>query len=257
MIEIFNAYTQSKLSAPWGWRSTPLHDNEILDLEEDDRVAHKEELSSIGCVARAIAAHSLPLLVSLLDQCIGECWRLLTLIQQDPMLLGANQSRLDDVYEDLHWLGLVAGYTLCDIVQGEAVLIPTDLMQNSISRHRNRQQSGGENMLNFERNVASLVLGGGGDGGVAGGVELSSLDPVVALVLSVCRLCLLEKQFISRGLLDLLSPQLCETTVWCLGKLAEPYLLFKDESYKQVKQGFRWGKAAVGGAKLWYRYLVG
>ena len=237
MMDIFNAYTQSKLSAPRGWRVTPLHDHEILDLEEDDRVVYREELSSIGCIARAIAAHSLPLLSNLLEQCIGECMQLLTLIQQDPMSLSSNQSSLDNIYEDLHWLGLVSGYTLCDIVQGESVQIPADLMQHSISRHQKGQQAsgGGESRLDFGQNVAALVLDGGGAGGVDGGVQLSSLDPVAALVLSVCQMCLLEKQFVSRGLLDLMSPQLCETTVWCLGRLTEPYLMFTDESYGQVR----------------------
>ena len=34
--------------------------------------------------------------------------------------------------------------------------------------------------------------------------------------------------------MDLLSPQLCETTVWCLSRITEPYIMFSDENYGQV-----------------------
>lgn len=243
MIDIFNAYTQSKLSAPRGWRTTPPQDDEIIDLEEDDRTVFADELSSVGCIARVIASHSLPLLVTLLGQCMSECLQLLLLIQHNPLVLSSNQNQLESVYEDLHWLGLVAGHTLCDIAHGEVVQIPRELMQYSISCHESsqQQQQGSAHMdsrkPDLERNIAALVLEGGDSqegGGAGGGVDLLSLDPVVALVMSVCRLCLLEKQFISCGLMDLLSPQLCETGVWCLSRITEPYVMFSDESYQQV-----------------------
>ena len=153
------------------------------------------------------------------------------------MVLSSNQNQLDCVYEDLHWLGLVAGYTLCDVVRGgEVVHIPNQLMKYSISRHQDMVERGELEGVDFDGNIAALVLDSdlacGGDR--TKGVELSKLDPVVCLVLSVCRLCLLEKRFISQNLMDLLSPQLCETTVWCLAKITEPYIMFSDKNYQQV-----------------------
>lgn len=247
MANIFDAYIKSKLSAPKGWRTAAPEEEEIVDIQEDDRVMFDDELSSVGCIARDIAYHSLPLLVSLLEERTNQCLQLLFLIQQNPMVLVSNQNLLDGLYEDLHWLTLVAGYTLCDIVRGESVLIPSKIMRHSIDCHlhekqmKQEQRTEGEvaamvtmmERVNFDRNVAALVL----ESGVAGDAqkpELSELDPIVALVLSVCRLCLLEKKFISEGLIDLLSPQLCESIVWCLQRIAEPYVMFSDENYQQV-----------------------
>lgn len=248
MTNIFNAYIKSRLLAPKGWRTIRTEEEEIFDMQEDDRVVYADELSSIGCIARDVACHSLPLLVSLLEERTNQCLQLLLLIQQNPMVLVSNQNLLDGLYEDLHWLTLLAGYTLCDIVRGEAVLIPTKLMKHSINHHEKRRKEVRRSdvketatmvmveSVDFDRNVAALVLGSDAAGD-AQKPELSELDPVVALVLSVCRLCLLEKKFISEGLIDLLSPQLCETTVWCLQRIAEPYVMFSDESYQQVSDG--------------------
>ena len=232
MVEIFNAYTQSKLSAPCGWRTVQSHDEEIVDLEEDDRVVFGDELSSVGCIGRAIADHSLPLLVSLLSQTQSECEQLLLLIQHNPVTLNSNRSRLENVYEDLHWLTLVAGHTLCDITRGEVVQIPRELMKYSISCSQQQHQQPKSTTGDMDcENTAALVLGE-----VSGraGVDVTNLDPVVALVMSICKLCLIEKQFISSGLIELLSPQLCETNVWCLSRIAEPYIMFSDENYEQV-----------------------
>ena len=242
MLDIFHAYTQSKLSAPRGWRTMPTQDEEVIDLEEDDRVVFAEELSSMGCIARAISSHSLPLLTSLLSQCLGECLELLVLVRGDPSALGSAQQRLEAAYEDLHWLTLVSAHTLCDVEQGEVVQIPREIMDFSISSHHERVgqgKEGGEREglvcaeaqgVDFERNVAALVL----EGERGGAVDLTGLDPVVALVLSVCRISLLERQFISCGLIDLLSPQLCETGAWSLSRIVGPYVMFSDENYGQV-----------------------
>ena len=243
MTNIFDAYIKSKLLSPKGWRSVTTAEEEIFDIQEDDRVMYADELSSVGCIARAIACHSLPLLVSLLGERTNQCLQLLLLIQRNTMALG-NQSLLDGIYEDLHWLTLLAGFTLCDIVRGEAVLIPTKLMKHSIDyqsyelqrkdgRKSDREDTAIVASVDFDRNIVALIL----DHDAAGDAqkpELSELDPVVALVLSVCRLCLLEKKFIAEGLVDLLSPQLCESIVWCLQRIAEPYMMFVDENYQQV-----------------------
>ena len=253
MTNVFDAYIKSKLSAPKGWRVSLSDGDEIVDVEEDDCTKYGDELSSIGNIARTIPYHSLPLLISLLEERTTECLQQLLLIQRDPSVLESNGRVLDVLYEDLHWLALVAGYTLCDIVKGEAVLIPTELMKYSIDCYSDRQKkrdAAGSWMTNgeatpsavtavenvdFDRNVAALVLEadmGGGEG-----ARLSELDPVVGLVMAVCRLCLLEKKFISAGLIDQLSPQLCESIAWSLQRITEPYVMFNDEDYGQVQSG--------------------
>ena len=244
ITNIFDAYMKSKLLAPKGWRTISPKE-EIVDMQEDDRETYADELSSIGYIAREVAHHSLPLLISLLRERTNQCFQLLKLIQENPQMVLSNQNLLDGLYEDLHWLTLLAGYTLCDIAEGEEVLIPTKLMRHSIDRNlsgkegqRRENRTAADpsiESIDLDRNVAALVLDSSDATFDAQTPTLSELDPVVGLVMSVCQLCVLEKKFISEGLIELLSPQLCESTVWCLQNIAEPYLMFIDEDYEQVK----------------------
>ncbi len=270
LTNVFDSFIKGKLSSPKGWRSAEdLDEGEIVDVEEDDRVAYADELTSIGNIARAIPHHSLPLLISLLEEQASQCCMLMLVVQQDPGTLRSNQSLLEALYEDLHWLTLIAGYTLCDIAEGEAVLIPTELMKHSIDvslkssgrgedgsiggRRKEGGASGWSSVgqvtpsaitsttgtrdgVDFSRNIVALALES--DVGKAGSeaVRLLDIDPVVGVVMAVCQLTLLEKKFVSGGLADILSPQLCESVVWCLQRVVEPYVMFNDEDYSQVRQ---------------------
>ena len=228
LTEIFTAYVQSKLCAPRGWRTDREDSDEILDTQEDDRVLYKDELSSIGCIARAIPDYSLSLLLRLLTQCTSEAVQVLSAVQQSPSTLASHQSHLHTLHEDLHWLVLITGYTLCDVAEGESVLIPTEIMEHSISL--SNSQPGPELQQGFNiGSLVAMVTEGGGQG-----VELSGYDPVVGLVVAVCRLCAVERAYISQHLMEALSPQLCESCVWCLARISEPYLLFSDQNYRQV-----------------------
>ena len=234
LLEVFNAYIQSKISAPRGWRvARDVDSDEIVEIEEDDRVAYADELLSIGYISRTLAGHTIPILINLLDQCTSECLQLLVMIKQDTQVLNSQQNNLDSLYEDLHWLTMVTGYTLCQVEKGRAVeYIPLEIMQYSITKHKAAKL--------VENGSSSLALGMGneaaaflqGEGGSV--VDVSSMDPVVALILSVCRLCNLEKAFISNGLIDVLSPQLCDTVIWCLAQLVDPYLMLDENCYQEV-----------------------
>ena len=195
-----------------------------MDLIEDDRTTYADQLCSIGYLSRTIAAHSIPLLVSLLEQCTSECVHIHEIIGQDKRTLFSCQNNLDSLYEDLHWLALIAGYTLCDIVRGEDVLIPVHLMRHSIACQ--------QHVRTTDPDIRSLIQQEGG--GEMVNLSSTHMDPIVTLILSIFRLCVLEKLFISHGLLDVLSPQVCETTAWCLSCVVEPYLMLSEESYDQV-----------------------
>ncbi|CAI8005530.1 Exportin-4 [Geodia barretti] len=45
---------------------------------------------------------------------------------------------------------------------------------------------------------------------------------------------MVEKTFISGGLIDILSPQLSSTLVWCLSHVTHPYVHLTEDSYDQV-----------------------
>jgi len=83
------------------------------------------------------------------------------MLKQDRHTLYSQQNSLDSTYEDLHWLVLIAGFTLCDIVESEDILIPSPLMRDSI-----RQQS---EVQSSPVDVSSLVWREGAEQ-----VELSS-----------------------------------------------------------------------------------
>ena len=116
--EVFNSYLESKMAAPRGWRSDQREEGEIFELEEDDREAFSDQLHSVGCIARSIPQHSLPLLLKTLGESTSSCMGSLESIRRDPEALYSRQNSLDSTYEDLHWLVLISAFTLCDIVKG-------------------------------------------------------------------------------------------------------------------------------------------
>ncbi len=112
-IEIFNTYLQCHLAAPDGIRGISRDangaddDDEIDDTEESDRVRYKEPLATVGALAREALAHSLTVLLQLLES------RLSRLHGQIQRLISHGERIIDrplaDLYEDIHWLLLVAG----------------------------------------------------------------------------------------------------------------------------------------------------
>ena len=117
-VQVFNSYLKSKLVSPHGWRSPQREDGEIFELEEDDREAFSDQLRSVGCIARYVPHHSLPLLVGSIHQCVESCQERLEAIRRDPGSLYSKGNNLDSTYEDLHWLVLISTFTLCDITKG-------------------------------------------------------------------------------------------------------------------------------------------
>ena len=110
-IEIFNTYVQCHLSAPDGIRGTGTNDDEdedeIEETEESDRVRYKDTLATVGALGREAPAHSLGVLSQLIE---GRLSRLHGQIQR---LISQGAADIDkvlgDLYEDIHWLLLVAG----------------------------------------------------------------------------------------------------------------------------------------------------
>lgn len=223
-VEVFNTYIKSKLISPRGWKNTDREEGEIFELEADDREAFSDQLRSLGCVARTIPHHSLPILIELIRQCTDSCLEVLSMIRRNPESLFSQQNNLDNTYEDLHWVVLITGFTLCDIVEGEDILIPAPLMKYSVQEQ--------EKFRTPLQDVASLIWREGVD---QVDLKAAPIDPIAALFLSICRLCMVEKVFIDQGLFDVVSPQLSSTVMWCLSQVTHPYLHLHEDSYNQVK----------------------
>lgn len=217
-MEIFDAFVQSKLHAPQGWRTTQSREEfeEIVEIEEDDRTAFSEQLSSVGAVARCIPEHSLTLLVTALSQRYAQYLQLFKLLQNDKGAFIRVRNQLYTLHEDIHWLILIAGYTLCDVVEGEGCLIPHSLMMYSVSE---------QDHVAGCSDLSEIVLGC---------TEPGAIDKIVALVAVVCQWCVIEKACVDGGFTEVISPQVSESAIWCLSIIAQSYVMFQELDYDQV-----------------------
>ncbi|XP_046399517.1 exportin-4-like [Ischnura elegans] len=253
--QIFNTYLKCHLSPPDGNRGQgrEIDVEEIDETEEDDRTKFKDQLEAIGAFGRQVLSHSLPLLSRLLE----ERTRRLQNHLQKMMQLGGGQnsgshggsivtiadtSALDCLFEDIHWLVLIAGHTCCMVSEGETPLIPTEIMHHSM-----------EQVSQY-----SLDGGGGWPGGGGGAppiveaslrllasspslppppqesLEAENVDHVIRLVAAMFRVSEVERQAYESNLGHLLSPEVSCTLLWFLRRWALSYLLPNETFYSEM-----------------------
>lgn len=106
-IQIFNSYLRSHLSPPEGIRQTtdPEDTEDIGD--ETDRQKFREQLKTIGLLGMQVPGYTVPLLARLLEQRTQQLQNHLQRIYTQS--LNNNTAVMDHVFEDLHWLILIAG----------------------------------------------------------------------------------------------------------------------------------------------------
>ncbi|XP_013883945.1 exportin-4 [Austrofundulus limnaeus] len=231
-IQVFNSYIQCHLAAPDGTRNLSVNgissheEEEINELQEDDRELFSDQLSSIGTLGRVAADHCIPLLTSLLEDRVNRLHGQLQRTQQHLMassdLGSVDRKVLDDLYEDIHWLILVSGYLLADDPQGETPLIPTEVMEFSI-----------KHSTEVDINITLQILGSPGE-------KASSIpgcnrtDSVIRLLSAVLRTSEVESRATRASLTELLSPQMGKDIVWFLRRWAKTYLLVDEKLYEQI-----------------------
>ncbi|XP_026232169.1 exportin-4 [Anabas testudineus] len=231
-IQVFNSYIQCHLAAPDGTRNLSVngissHDEEeINELQEDDRELFSDQLSSIGMLGRVAADHCIPLLTSLLEDRVTRLHGQLQRTQQHLMASSdpgsVDRKVLDDLYEDIHWLILVSGYLLADDPQGETPLIPSEVMEFSI-----------KHSTEVDINTTLQILGSPGE-------KASSIpgcnrtDSVIRLLSAVLRTSEVESRATRASLTELLSPQMGKDIVWFLRRWAKTYLLVEEKLYEQI-----------------------
>ncbi|MFT7818260.1 exportin-4 isoform X1 [Arapaima gigas] len=237
-VQVFNSYIQCHLAAPDGTRNLTAngvvsHDeDEINELQEDDRELFSDQLASIGMLGRIAADHCIPLLTSLLEDRVTRLHGQLQRHQQHLLAESHPESLdrkvLDDLYEDIHWLILVTGYLLADDPQGETPLIPSEVMEYSI-----------KNSTEVDINTTLQILGSPGE-------KASSIpgcnrtDSVIRLLSAVLRTSEVESRATRASLTELLSPQMGKDIVWFLRRWAKTYLLVDDKLYSQVSCTMAW-----------------
>ncbi|KAM3861785.1 exportin-4 [Diretmus argenteus] len=231
-VQVFNSYIQCHLAAPDGTRNLSVngiasHDEEeINELQEDDRELFSDQLASIGMLGRVAADHCIPLLTNLLEDRVTRLHGQLQRTQQHLMASSdpgsVDRKVLDDLYEDIHWLILVSGYLLADDPQGETPLIPSEVMEFSI-----------KHSTEVDINTTLQILGSPGE-------KASSIpgcnrtDSVIRLLSAVLRTSEVESRATRASLTELLSPQMGKDIVWFLRRWAKTYLLMDEKLYEQI-----------------------
>ncbi|ETE73661.1 Exportin-4 [Ophiophagus hannah] len=250
-VQVFNSYIQCHLAAPDGTRNLTANgvasreEEEISELQEDDREQFSDQLASIGMLGRIAAEHCIPLLISLLEDRVT---RLHGQLQRHQQLISSagsssiDNKMLDDLYEDIHWLILVTGYLLANDTQGETPLIPPEIMEYSI-----------KHSTEVDINTTLQILGSPGE-------KASSIpgynrtDSVIRLLSSVLRVSEVESRAIRADLTHLLSPQMGKDIVWFLKRWAKTYLLVDEKLYDQISLPFN---TAFGADTEGAQWIVG
>ncbi|CAG2064734.1 unnamed protein product, partial [Timema podura] len=123
---------------------------EIDDTEENDRTKFQDQLMTIGVVGRHVPGHSLTILCKLLEERTRRLYGQLQRLHSQAMNISDN-SILDCLFEDIHWLVLIAGaptlettpviinigWSYISLKITRVVTITTVLASNSLKDHDN------------------------------------------------------------------------------------------------------------------------
>jgi len=216
---IFKTFLETRLAPPDGSR---IHE-EVEEIEEGceaDRLRYRDTLSTVGALARECLPLSLPTLISLLE---GRTARLHGQIQRLASQGGREMDQvLSDLFEDVHWILLVAGNLLALDVDGETALIPSEVMQHSIS-----QQSS----VDVSKSLEVLASPGQRVEEIPGH---ESSDHVLRLVGAVFRVSEVERRALEAGLGGLWSPEVSCSLLWLLRRWSLTYLATQEAYYQEI-----------------------
>ncbi|XP_058796622.1 exportin-4-like [Phymastichus coffea] len=228
-IQIFNTYLQYHLSPPDGTRGSggkELNNEEIDATEEDDRTKFRDQLQSIGNCGRRILSHSLSLLARLLEDRTTKLKELLNRLVSQPEALNiSGLGSAESLYEDLHWLVLIAGHVLCLEAVGETPLMPAEIIRYSME-----QTQQGQVDVNITLQLLASPQSNLND---INGAEQSA-DHTIRLIVAVFRLSEVAKIAINSNAAQHLSPELCSSIAWFLNRWSLSYLVPKETLYSEL-----------------------
>lgn len=130
---------------------------------------------------------------------------------------------LDNLFEDLHWIMLIAGHVLCMDSDGETPMIPAEMMRHSIDRIRSNDAVL-EASLSVLASVRQMTVPN----------ELERCDDIVRIVADVLRLCTVESSAAEAKLGHFMSPEVGSTVMWFLKRWCLSYLLPVENYYHEV-----------------------
>ncbi|XP_060801422.1 exportin-4-like [Amyelois transitella] len=223
-IEIFNTYLQCRLAPPDGIRGTENTDEDIKDdIEEDERKLHSNVLLTIGAIARKAPAHCCHVLFTLLQDRSKRLESQLQLMHMGKLPVSSG-SELVNLFEDLHWILMIAGHFLAvDCTEGETMMIPPEIITYSIREN-----------ADIDSSLRYLV-------GETTSTE--NVDPILKLIGEILRISAWECAALEAGLGTVFSPELSATISWLLTIWANSYLMQQSSQYSEMSSAL---EAAFG-----------
>ncbi|XP_076041566.1 exportin-4-like isoform X2 [Oratosquilla oratoria] len=233
---IFDTYLKCHLAPPEGSRLSVDAGDDIADAVQSDRLAFKEQLLMIGLCGRQVPEHSVPLLTQLLEERVGRLRTQLAHIHTNNLTIGDN-SQLDQLFEDIHWLLLIAGHVTTMDNEGETALIPSEMVTYSMSAAPN---------VNLEATLQLLAAPAQMPQDIP---NSASGDPLIRLMSAVLRLCETESQALKANMGHLLSPEVSSSLMWFLRRFCLSYLLPYESFYAELSVALTsaFGRDSEGG----------
>ncbi|KAK5650842.1 hypothetical protein RI129_001871 [Pyrocoelia pectoralis] len=220
---IFNSYLQCHLAPPEGSRIQDKDNEEIEENEDNDRIKFKDQLQIIGMFGRMVPLHCLPILFRLLEDRSNKLKTHLQAMQTYTMTLNDSKT-LDNLFEDIHWIILIAGHILCMDSDGETPMIPSEIMQYSV-----RQYDKNESTLDSTLKVLANV------GEVTYEIDcITQCDHAIRIFSDVLKLCVLESSAGQVKLGHFMSPEVGCTLMWFLKRWCVSYLLPTENFYQEI-----------------------
>ncbi|XP_031622473.1 exportin-4-like [Contarinia nasturtii] len=223
-LQIFNKYVQCHLSAPEGLRTN----SEFDEDDECDREKYKEQLIIVGNLARESPGHSLTILSKLIEERTRQLQA-----QFQAMYTNGNQlnmsieKAMEILFEDIHWLILVAGHVVAMESSGEQPMIPSEIMQYSVDQLANGT---------VDVTTTLKVLAAPNQCITQTPNAENVCDPLIRLISSVFRLCDIENNAIEYKMGDFLSPEVTSDIMWFLNQWSEAYLFMLTEYYPNLSE---------------------
>lgn len=136
--------------------------------------------------------------------------------------------KLDNLFEDIHWVILIAGHILCMDSEGETPMIPSEIMQYSIQQCR-KSETNLESTLKVLATVQEVSYN----------IDcVDQCDHAIRLFSDVLKLCVLESSAANVKLGHFMSPEVGCTLMWFLKRWCLSYLLPTEKFYSEVILSF-------------------
>lgn len=215
------------MSGPDGLRGI-IESYDDPDDEQNDRDEYKEQLIIIGNCARENPSHSLTILSKLLEEKTRHLHlQLQTMYTNENQLNVSATKMLDILYEDIHWILLIAGHVIAMESAGEQPIIPSEIMYNSceqIAKGSVDVTTSLKVLASPEQCITQIPNGE------------NVCDGIIRLVAAVFRLCEIENKAIEYKMTQFLSPEVSSNIMWFLNMWSEAYLFMLSEYYATISE---------------------